>query len=659
MSAYGTEKFQTTSLRLGMPSAFAARYAKLGETPRFAPTAPAGEPHIMVGHDFQSQWHEQKMKDAMRMVRAKVESTRNMYNRANSAPNNCPGHQPAVLGQRVFANPSAGALQSGTPTRIEYASAPFHYSDAHGSMEGGSNGRLVGGVLRSAQGQAYGKTLLNKRINDFNAIDAEQMKFTLGGPGLEGMEGMPQPQPGQRATRFVGELPSGRDQLGLVPAVELAQLLQSVVDSLGQGLPDSTSVDRFTVADTVRAFSLIVRVASTGTADDITDILEFIEGNSSQTGIVQKLEDLTDEPITDVATRQKATAESLLEFWRRVVAYLRKMLPLATEDRPLRERAGASQAYIKSLKFKKMFSTGLPDEFLSAADAQESVDTRSGSQFSSAGPGAPRGDDDDDDRSAVTSLSSFSSPPGSRGPVRREDSQHGYLGPGSEFSYDDRQRFGYSSGEYSTGGRPVGYSGVAAVEYGDYATVPETIEEEDGDDIYLRDGESTIPINAGPRLTSSRSAVTGEYDVFADSRPQAPTRRVSQPAGRTRPVTDLTSFASLEEWLAQNAPEASVTSSAARSRPSTGRQSLATDSSAPVRRAARDRYNSRFVLQGEAAPVSSRSDLPNTIPALRALAERVNAYYKNNLPDGSGPIRLRADSKVRNVKLNFIRRLGL
>jgi hypothetical protein len=632
------------------------------------------------------------MKDAMRMVRAKVESTRNMYNRANSAPNNCPGHQPAVLGQRILANPSAGALQSGTPARMEYASAPFHFSDAHGAMEGGSNGRLVGGVLRSAQGQAYGKSLLNKRINDFNAIDAEQMKFTLGGPGLEGLEGMPQPQPGQRATRFVGELPSAQDELGLLPSVELAQLLQNVLDSVNMGMTDDRAVSRFTVGDSTRAFSLIVRLASTGTAEDIADILEFLDGTSAGDGIIPQLRMLTQRPVTDEGATGHEVFLTLLDFWQRVAAYLKNMIPLV--GRPLRERAGASQAYIKSLKFTKIFKSAMPEEFATAADAQESVDVRRGANFRSAGPGAPRGDEDDDDSSG---------PSGRRGAsVSREDSQHGYFGPGSEFSYDDRQRFGYSSGEYSTGGRPVGYSGVAAVQYGDYASVPQTVEEEDGEEAYLREADSTVPGNAGPRLTSSRSAVTGEYDVFADSRPQAPTRRVSQPAGRTRSVAD--SFASLRSDLRRNPPSSvsgetygdleqsvadddsfgsfqyepplSEAAATARSRASSGRsrasapaRSVATASTVNPR-AFFNRHNLERLNEGlrqqretaaaaEAAPVSSRGDLPNTIPALRALAERINTYYGNQLPDGRGPLRVRADSKVRSVKLNMIRRLGL
>jgi hypothetical protein len=63
--------------------------------------------------------------------------------------------------------------------------------------------------------------------------------------------------------------------------------------------------------------------------------------------------------------------------------------------------------------------------------------------------------------------------------------------------------------------------------------------------------------------------------------------------------------------------------------------------------------------EGNIPPITSRDQLPNTIPALRALADRVNVYYGNQLPDGNGPLRMVADSKIRNAKLIFIRRLGL
>jgi hypothetical protein len=46
-------------------------------------------------------------------------------------------------------------------------------------------------------------------------------------------------------------------------------------------------------------------------------------------------------------------------------------------------------------------------------------------------------------------------------------------------------------------------------------------------------------------------------------------------------------------------------------------------------------------------------------PQLIELATRINAHYRNNLPDNKGPLTISDYSKPVNIKKNFIRRLGL
>lgn len=609
MSAFGTEKFPTTSLRLGMPTAFQNAYARLGSMPRFAPDAPLPAVPITVGNDFQANWHSQKKADADRMVRAKVQSTTNMYNRANSAPNNSPGHQQAMLGQRIFANPSFGAL-SGISAREDYGDAPFHFSDAHGVSGGsvcgsGDGGRLVGGVLRSAQGQSYGMSLLQKRIGEFNRIAQEAEAFQMGSyPGMvngeEAMSGqlgadaVPLRNYSQRG-RFPGALPTPSQGLAMVPQVELSQLLQNIVDSLQEGEKDG-SASRLTYQDSVRAFALLVRLATTAEESDIADVLEFINGTSAADGIIPKLTELVIEPITDDAGPRARLYLSLKEFWSRVKVYLEKMIK--TVGMPYKNRASASQAYIKSLGFTKLFKGKMPAEFVNAQDAQQAVDTKGDvDRFRSPGPGAPRGDDDDDTSSGRSEFRAYSE----FVPLRREDTQHGYRGTGgAEFSYDDRQRFGYASGEYSTGGRGVGYSGEEEVPYGEAPVIEEEEgpEEEDGEEEYVADATATNPSNAGPRLVSRMSPETGEWDISSPQR--QPPRVGFQPPPSMSPAT-----APLPPFL------------------------------------------------------QDRSALPKTIDGYIALAQRVNEYYQNNLPDGKGPINVSRYSLPKSVRTNFVRRLKI
>lgn len=630
MSAFGTEKFQTTSLRLGMPTAFQNAYSKLGVMPRFAPDAPLPSVNITVGDDFQADWHKQKMADAHHMVRAKVHSTTQMYNRANSAPNNSPGHQQPVLGQRQFANPAYGALQSGNPSREDYSNAPWHFSDAHGgsaaggSMSGGSDGRLVGGVLRSAQGQAYGMSLLQKRIGDFNRIDAMAEQYMGIGPMVNGEEAetgalgadiIPLKNYSRRSqgvSQFAGEQPQPNQNLATLQNVELSQILQNVVDSIGTGEDEDTGVGRLTVSDSVRAFGLIVRLATTSGGEDLSDVLEYLDGTSAEDGIIPKLRALSQRPIAPASVKNQEIYLSLLEFWERVKVYLTKMV--ATVGMPYKNRVAASQAYIKSLNFTKLFKGRLPEEFIERQDAQEARNIRRGAHFPGPGPGAPRPPDDDDDEGRP--------PPGGRGrgrPITREDTQHGYVGPGdAKFDGDDRQRFGYASGEWRTGGRPVGYAGEEAPEYGE-APVMGTEEQEEGAEEYEARALGTNPGNDGPRLTSMKSPITGEWDIARQMR--------SPPSGLARrKAAEKTPPQSSSEEEAPPAPAAAPAAAAPRGLPS--------------------------FLQ-------SRRSLPSTIVGYQRLASMLNDYYGNSLPDGRGPITVNSYSKVPNVRKNFVQRLNL
>lgn len=605
MSGYGTEKFQTTSLRLGMPTAYQNAYARFGSPEEYAPDKPLNSLNIGVGNDFQANWHQQKKADADRMVRAKVDATTMMYKRSNSSAHGVYGMPKAVLGQRKFANQSSGAL-SGTSAREDYGDAPFHYSDAHGSSGaghcGGSNGRLVGGVLRSAQGQSYGMALLQKRIAEFDNIAklSEEYKGSLA-------NNMP-----QQSLPFAGEQPPASASLGDVPKVELSQLLQSILNALSDGEAEA-SASRLTYQDSVRAFSLIVRLATTGGAEDIDDVIEFIDGGSSADGILPKLGELTIRPVTDAPVKNQQLYLSLKEFWERVRIYLENMAK--TVGMPYKNRQSASQAYIKTLRFTKIFRGKLPEEFVVAEDGQQAMDDRSNSQFSRDTPFA------DDDRSASVasrwmgqSSSSSSSGRGGRPVITREDSQHGYSGDGEEeFSYDDRQRFGYASGEYATGGRPVGYVGEDAQEYDEAPpTVPE---EEDGEEEFVEDATGTNPSNAGPRLVSRRDETTGEYDVVA---PKAERRVIKLKSG------------TLDKIRADIDAKANAKAEGAK----------ASKPLPPF-------LNSRSALQG----------LTNA--EFKALANKVNAYYGSNLPDGKGAIGVSAYSKPKSIRTNFIKRLKL
>jgi hypothetical protein len=431
--------------------------------------------------------------------------------------------------------------------------------------------------------------LLQSRIGDFNRIQEAKDAFTGNAPSRADMG----------VSSFAGVEPMPSDQLGTVPQIELSQLLQSILDSLGNSEGDNTS--SFTYKDSIRALSLIVRLATTGEASDIQDVITFLDGTSAQDGILAKLEDMVIQPL-DLSKNSKLYL-SLKEFWERVKKYLEGMLN--TVGMPLKNRMNKSQALLKTLQFTKLFTGRLPAEFVEATDAQQAVDDRA-----DRGDGGDGGDDGRSgppdgfsafDRSlssrygrswqGTTVSSSTSSRPDPRGRVvRREDSQHGYRGTGgAEFDGDDRQRFAYASGEFATGGRGVGF-----VDEGEGQTAEE---QEEGEEDFLDDATGTNPSNAGPRLVSRRDEITGEFDV-------------APPPAKPRTVIKLKK------------------------------------ASAPA---------------GAPAPLAlTRADVSGlTVAQYKALASRVNAHYRNALPDGKGSISVSDYSKPSSIRANFIRRLNL
>lgn len=607
MSAFGTEKFQTTSLRLGMPSAFQNAYARNGPPEQYAVVPQRGEPDLPVGHDFQSHWHEQKKRDAHYMANAKVHSTHMMYKRSNSSPHGYYGMPKPVLSQRTFANPSMGALQSGNPTREDYSDAPWHFSDAHG-LRGGSvlmkdYGRLVGGTLRSAQGQAYGISLLHRRIAELDAINALKATLTTNEPQINGeaattgalgadmvpLKSFPSSTSGftqvpQRA--FPGAQPSPSQGLAQVPQIELSQLLQSILDNLDEG--ENVSGGRLTYQDSVRAFALIVRLATTGSADDIQDVLTFVIGTSAEDGILQKLDEITFDPGEagrDPSVKNLNLYLSLKDFWTRIRNYLMEMVK--TVGQPYKSRQLASQTWIKTLQFTKSFRGKMPQEFLNPEDVQQAIDDAATAPFS---------DEDRGWRGVSTSKSSSSSssaptlpPRRGRVPLRREDSQHGYTGTGgAQFDADDRQRFAYASGEFPTGGRGVEESeGSMRTAMDGNEEVEDEISE--GEEEYEENALGTNPSNAGPRLVSRRDEVSGEYDVAPPKEKAAPSSIVGK------------------------------------------------------------------------APIISRNDISASLgrAGLIGVIERINAHYKNALPDGKGKLNYNRGSTAKSIRLNIIRRLQL
>jgi hypothetical protein len=300
--------------------------------------------------------------------------------------------------------------------------------------------------------------------------------------------------------------------------------------------------------------------------------LEFIEGNSSEDGITQLIENLIAtmteggygddaDPLQNTVIRMIQTLKNL---FIRLEQYLKQMLKLV--DRPAKDRQTASKALIKSLGFLKLIKQDA-QLFAQIGNANTETlatppvfDPTTGRVPQSSGAfiaGVPSGEEGyfpfshkgvarsntyqpkvgrnyiDDARSEGSNGAYFGESAFSPLAPRREDTQHGYRGDGSaRFSTDTRGIFGDQSGrflfspqeegQYNLGGRDVGYVDTGA----------EALAEEGGDE----EGEeaeglaqvSADASSAVPHLRSVRDTTTGEYDIGV-----APARAVAPPVVAT------------------------------------------------------------------------------------------------------------------------------
>jgi len=432
------------------PTVFADTFAMMGSPQAYLPDHSGHHAPLEYGDSFQSSYHEEKKRDADRMANAKVHSTRMMNTRAFSSHNGYYGMPPPVLGQRIFANETGGVFSMNSARR-DHASAPFHYSDAHGSH----GGALLGGVLRTAEGQGYAKARLMDRIAQFNAIEANAGNFTQDPRGKISA-------PTNSTQSFSAVQQQG--ETSLVSKLELFQLLQGVNDSLLGASSDALT--SFTYKDTTRALALLFRLAPTLEDYELTDLQSLVSG------ILEKLNGAVANPD---GTEPKAyeIAVTLNALFDKIHTYLSEFARQTTQfgTRTDQEKLQISKTLVKTLKFaSSLLSERTETEsrynpFLGETSTEaESLNRRhydamSSARRSSTTSSSSSGGMDPQLRYATQDARSsarFSALAPTREDQRAEQVQR-QSGLGT-FDVDERGAFGDNAGHYyPTGGRDVGY----------------------------------------------------------------------------------------------------------------------------------------------------------------------------------------------------------
>lgn len=657
IGAVATEKVQSDALNLGFPSVYSSVYASRGIAPRYFPQMrPETYGQFWRGSDLMSHIHEERRKDADYMAGAKVRSTQLSRVRYVGTPHGMGILPKAVLGQRLFANPSQGALA--TASAREDQNGPFRFEDAEGSYSSvhtplprDTQGlhqvplvgdRLTGGVLRTMVGQQHGRKVLTDRINQLNTIETTKQEFANELP----------------MTANFSERVTETPVVGENAAIELSLLLQGVIDAVvgGEAPPDSIDhLSAFTMKDATRALALIFRLApqmDQNSLDDTFGKVDLII--NSVNGILDPDEDTT------ISSQSREIALTLQVLFTKLRVYLEKMI----EGRNLSssERLSLSKALVNSLGFSKMLKYSANDynSMLSSADqnnlftAQQYQRYRQG-DMGVDGDGSSWGDDDDD---------FFDRPAGPR-----EDEEHeastGVSRSDRDFTPDVRQEFGTQSGLFfPNGGR------------GDRGFFGEVAQGLMGDVTVERRGPpppQELPLEARPPPRASQSVASSATRVpqaqlssYWDADTQAFNVATQ---GRRPPPPSIASRSTATRSVGVNAlgiPVKRYNKLPTRLRQQNeaiGRErNFLNPRGEPKVRILLKPEVARAIARapaGRAVPQvilpTSQSQLPTTREGFDELAKAINRTGGIN---GSN-IQVYAGSSVANIRKNFVKRLGL
>jgi hypothetical protein len=396
MSAFGTKKpFGDRGVQLTFPLNFQRAY----DMP-FAYYQDAYEPpmDIMVGTDFQSEYHEQKRRDANQSVMNGLQARQTAERKLLTGPHNYHLPKP-VLGQRKFANPSMGAVGFSSARRDGSVNAPFQ------TVETG----MTGGVVTTMEGQQFYKKQLADRINQLNRMNALAQGYAV--------------EMGQDVKTF------DNDDYGSEDKVQFFALFDEFLTSLQSG--EYSRVDFAKVKIILR---FLFKFAPTATETDFNSIISKI----------QVILDPLRRTLTDVyldetggdPSRRAPMALLTTAYLERIYDYVRSMARDVYGN--IAGRKALSKALIKKL-FDKLLTGNVVDAIRELArqnpiyrDAAEDMDNVWGDD----------GDDGDDgrfDRPAV---------------AREDDEQDGAARAPLAGRNDDpnRQRFGQRNGLIVFGG---------------------------------------------------------------------------------------------------------------------------------------------------------------------------------------------------------------
>jgi hypothetical protein len=312
MSAFGTKKpFGDAGVQLTFPLNFQRAYDLPFAYYQDVYEAPMD---ILVGTDFQSNYHEEKRQYANKTVMDGLQARRTAERKLLTGVHNYHLPKP-VLGQRKFANPSMGAVGFTSARRDGSVDAPFR------TVESG----MTGGVVTTQEGQQFYKKQLADRINQLNRMNALAQGFAV--------------EMGQDVKTFNNE------DIGSEDKVQFFVLFDELLASLSAG--EYSRVDFAKLRTILR---LLFKFAPSATDGDLNDIIQRLEDildplRRQLPDIYLNPEDVDPERRTPIALVSLAYLEKMFEYVRTMARDVYGSTP---------NRKALSKALIKKLFSKLM-----------------------------------------------------------------------------------------------------------------------------------------------------------------------------------------------------------------------------------------------------------------------------------------------------------------
>jgi len=333
MAAYGTKKAGGDfGVQLTFPAIFQRHFDKGFAYYPSGDNAPAD---ILIGTDFQSEYHEQKRQYANKTVLDGIQAKKSAERLLLTGTANY--HLPkAVLGQRRFANPSFGQLGDTSARRDGTVDAPFKLvATAEGGMMGrGMVGGMVGGVLNTPEGAAFYKNRLRSRVGELDKINAVAVGYTVS-------QGQSVPT-------------SDNTKEGAPSKVDFFIYLRSLSDSILEN-----DLSKFTFENLKGLLKLLFQLGPTADLEDLNDAATII--NSMVSDLRDGLESLGEGVVGD-DQEYILTLQLFIEGMRRYTDLMIRSINMSAKDRQT-----VSKSAIKTLGFDRLMPKGTPQAVVALA----------------------------------------------------------------------------------------------------------------------------------------------------------------------------------------------------------------------------------------------------------------------------------------------------